>query len=104
MSRHWMDNDPEAAGVLYIVQTQLDRSDDARSLIREIFATDTDLIPDEENKTLTVQLHHLTNHLSDQAARNLAANLNATETIYPGMNLRLIYKLVSDEIPPDQEV
>ncbi len=87
-----------------IVRTKLARSDDARSLIREIFATEADLIPDEENKTLTVQLHHLTNHLSDQAARNLAANLNATETIYPGTELRLIYKLVSDEIPPDQEV
>ncbi len=87
-----------------IVRTQLARSDDARSLIREILAADADIIPDEENKTLTVQLHHLTNHLSDQAARNFAANLNAAETIYPGADLRLIYKLVSDEIPPDQEV
>ena len=86
-----------------IVRKVLARSDDARSLIREIFATEADLIPDEENQTLTVRLHHLTNHLSDQAARFLAAELNATETIYPGTNLRMIYQLVSDEIPPDQE-
>jgi len=77
-----------------IVRPILARSDDARSLIREILTTDADLIPDEDNKTLTVRLHHLTNKLSDQAARALAAELNATETIYPGTDLRLIYKLV----------
>ena len=85
------------------VRKVLARSDDARSLIREIFSTEADLIPDEENKTLTVRLHHLTNNLSDQAARFLASELNATETVYPGTDLRLIYKLVSDDNPPDQE-
>lgn len=87
-----------------IVRKVLARADDARSLIREIFATEADFIPDEEKKTLTVRLHHLTNHLSDQAVRSLANELNATETVYPGTDLRLIYKLVSDDFPPDQEV
>lgn len=45
---------------------------------------------------LTVRLHHLTNRASDEAARYLAEQLNATETVYPGTNLRLVYKLVSD--------
>jgi len=90
--------------MVMMVRTVLARSDDARSLIREIFTTDADLIPDEVNNTLTVRLHHLTNHLSDQAAHTLATALNATETIYPGTNLRLIYKLVSDDFPPTQEV
>jgi len=87
-----------------MLRSGLARSDDARSLIREIFATEADLIPDEINNTLTVRLHHLTNNQSNQAARTLAAALNATETIYPGTNLRLIYKLVSDDFPPTQEV
>jgi prepilin-type processing-associated H-X9-DG protein len=87
-----------------IVRKVLARVDDARSLIREIFTTEADLIPCEEEKTLTVRLHHLTNHLSDQAARVLAEELNATETLYPGTDLRLIYKLVSDENPPNQEL
>jgi hypothetical protein len=46
--------------------------------------------------TLTVRLHHLNNHASDEAARYLAEQLNATESVYPGTNLRLVYKLVSD--------
>jgi hypothetical protein len=90
--------------MVMIVRKHLARSDDARSLIRGNFSTEADLIPDEENKTLTVRIHHLTNNLSDQAARHLATELNETETIYPGTNLRLIYKLVSDVYPPDQEV
>jgi len=72
------------------------RPDDARALLREIFATEANLIPDESAGTLTVALHHLTNRASDEAARFLAEQLNATETLYPGTNLRLIYKLVSD--------
>jgi len=55
-----------------------------------------DLIPDEADGTLTVRLHHLTNRASDEAARILAEHLNLTETVYPGTNLRLVYKLVSD--------
>jgi len=72
------------------------RPDDTRALLREIFFTEADLIPDEGAGTLTVALHHLTNRASDAAARFLAEHLNATETVYPGTNLRLVYKLVSD--------
>ncbi len=79
------------------------RSDDTRALLREIFAAEADLIPDEGAGTLTVRLHHLPTRASDEAARFLAEHLNTTETIYPGTNLRLVYKLVSDFNPPDQE-
>ena len=74
----------------------LSRSDETRALLREIFATEADLLPNEAEGTLTVRLHHLTNHASDEAARHLAEQLNATESVYPGTNLRLVYKLVSD--------
>ena len=73
----------------------LTRPDEARALLREIFTTSADLIPNEEEGTLTVRLHHLTNPLSDRAARALAADLNETATLYPGTNLRLVYELVS---------
>jgi len=79
------------------------RGDDARPLLREIFTTEADLIPNYDEKTLTVRLHHLTNAMSDRAARFLAERLNDTEVKYPGTELRLIYKLVSDTIPASQE-
>ena len=72
------------------------RADETRSLLREIFATEADLLPDAAAETLTVRLHHLANHASDEAVRYLAEQLNATESVYPGTNLRLVYKFVSD--------
>lgn len=72
------------------------RWDEARSILREIFTSEADLIPDKENNTLTVQLHNLTNKMTDRAVQQLAEHLNATKTIYPGTNLKLIFKLVSE--------
>ncbi len=42
------------------VREKLQRSDDARALLRQIYSTEVDLIPDLNTKTLTVCLHHLT--------------------------------------------
>jgi len=71
------------------------RTDDARALLREIFVTEADLCPDEGAGTLTIQLHHLSNACSDRLAARLAEELTATETTFPGTNLRMIFKLVS---------
>ena len=78
-----------------LLRDSMARPDDARSLLRDIYTLDADIIPDEEAGTLTVRLHHLTNRMSDHAARLLAQHLNETDTIYPGTNLRLRYELVS---------
>ncbi|MFA7059863.1 MAG: hypothetical protein WC156_03485 [Pedobacter sp.] len=37
------------------------------------------------------------------AVEHLCAELNDTETVYPGTNLRLVYELVSSRIPGKQE-
>jgi hypothetical protein len=77
------------------VREKLQRSDDARALLRQIYSTEVDLIPDLNTKTLTVCLHHLTQAAHDAAVRYLCEELNATETIFPGTDLRLVYKLGS---------
>jgi hypothetical protein len=71
------------------------RTDDARALLREIFGTAADLCPDESAGTLTVNLHHLSNAGSDRLATKMAEELNATETIFPGTKLKMVFKLVS---------
>ena len=80
------------------------RHDDVRTLLRNIYCDDADLLPDYEADTLTVRLHHLANHSSDQAIRHLCGELTATETVFPETNLRLIYELGAEQIPGDQEV
>jgi len=87
-----------------MLRPQMSRSDEARCLLREIFDTEADLLPDEKAGTLTVRLHHLANPVSDQLAQKLADELTAAEVCFPGTNLRLIYELVSPQIPPDQVV
>ena len=85
-----------------LLREHLVRSDDARALLRHIFHNDVDLLPD--STTLTVQFHHLTHAAHDKAVAQLCATLNETQTVFPGTNLRLIFKIGSSEIPPDQEV
>jgi hypothetical protein len=77
------------------VRETMARSDDARALLRQIYQTEVDLMPAPESKTLTVCLHHLTQAAHDAAVRHLCEELTATETIFPGTDLRLVYKLGS---------
>lgn len=79
-----------------VLNKVMSRPDDARSLLRGIYTQEADILPDEDAGTLTVRLHHLTNRMSDNAAKKLAQHLNETETIYPGSNLRMRYEMVSE--------
>ena len=45
--------------------------------------------------TLTVRLHHSANAATDQVIEKLCEELNATETVFPRTNLRLVLKLGS---------
>ena len=78
-----------------VLRQKLARDDDARSLVRQIYQTEVDLLPDLVTKTLTVQLHHLSQNIHDQAAQHLCDVLNATATTFPGTDLRLIYRIGS---------
>jgi hypothetical protein len=71
------------------------RRDDTRALLRQPYNPEADLFPDAESKTLTVCLPHLTQAVQDQALRHLGDEVNATETISPGTDLRLIYTIGS---------
>ncbi|HJO55943.1 MAG TPA: hypothetical protein QF423_04665, partial [Candidatus Scalindua sp.] len=73
----------------------LGRKDDARPLLRNLYKMSVDLDPDEANKTLTVKVHHFANPQSNRIIQKLCDELTLTETIYPGTNLTLIYKMVS---------
>jgi hypothetical protein len=80
-----------------ILRQNMTRHDDARSLLRAIYSTEVDIVPDPQAKTLTIRLHPLANTSSDLAVRHLCAELNTTETLFPGTELRLIYDLVSSK-------
>ena len=60
--------------------------------IKQIIGSNADIIPDHENKTLTVRLHGLSFPRFNTAAHHLAQLLNETETVFPGSDLRLIFE------------
>jgi hypothetical protein len=74
---------------------QVHHKDEARGLARQIFQTEANLIPDPQARTLTVEIHGLSTPRDDAALEHLCAELTATETQYPGTDLRLIYRKVS---------
>ena len=77
-----------------LLRKHLKREDDARALVREIFVTAADLIPDHKNQTLTVCLHHMANPVHDRAVAALLEELNKRQFKHPQTGARMIYKLV----------
>jgi hypothetical protein len=77
-----------------IVREVLVREDDARSLIRDLMRTEADLSPDLAAGTLTIRVHPMANPRNNRAIAHLLAELNNTESNYPGTTLKLVYQLV----------
>jgi hypothetical protein len=85
----------DETAMVQIVRQKMTRHDDARSLLRAIYSTEVDILPDPQAKTLTIGLHPLANQSSDNALRHLCDQLNRTGTLFPRTELRLVYELVS---------
>jgi hypothetical protein len=77
------------------LREHLKRPDEARRLLCALYTTEADLLPDPDAGILTVRLHHSANAATDQAIKKLCEELNATETVFPRTNLRLVLKLGS---------
>ena len=78
-----------------ILRDTLSHPDEARRLLQSLYKTEADLLPDANQGTLTVRLHHMANPCSDAAIQKLCEELNATKTQFPRTNLRLVFKLRS---------
>jgi hypothetical protein len=90
--------------LVHIVREKLHRPGDARALVRDVFTSAVDLCPNLDQKTLTVRLHQLATAAHNQILDHLCAELTATETVYPGTDLRLIFEPIgSNPIPRNQD-
>ncbi len=63
-----------------------------RTLVKSIIFAKADIIPDPQNKTLTVTLYSLATNRDNEALKQICGLLNESETIFPGTDMRLIYK------------
>ncbi len=69
-----------------LLREKLNRTDDARALLRQIYDTE-------------VRLHHLTQAAHDLAVGYRCDQLNATETTFPDTHLKLVFVLGAEQIP-----
>ena len=72
----------------------------ARSLLRALFQRPASLRPDPAAGTLTARLMPMATQAQDEALARLVAELNRSETLYPGTDLRLAYELLVEPEPP----
>jgi acetolactate synthase small subunit len=70
----------------------INAKEEKRMLVKQIIQNNADMVPDDENKTLTVILHSLSAPRFNNAAAKLAEILNQTETIFRGTDLILKFK------------
>ena len=71
--------------------------------MRQVFQSAVDLRPNPQNQTLTIRLHRLTTAAHDEALCHLCEELTATETVYPGTDLKIIYETVGGQTAQAQD-
>ena len=71
--------------------------------MKSVIFNTADIVPDEANGTLTVTLYSLASNRDNLAVGNACQILNDTETIFPGTNLKLIFKSATSNLTPGQE-
>jgi hypothetical protein len=79
--------------LVVLLRKHLAKEDEARALIRELFVSAADIVPNEVEKTLTVTIHRMTCPAHDEAIRSLLDELTNAAFSHPETGQRLIYKL-----------
>ena len=76
-----------------LIKEFLNRNDDARPIIRDILTSEADLIPMQKEKKMIVQIHRMASPKNDRAVEQFLEELNKTEILYPGTEIKLVYRL-----------
>jgi len=67
---------------------------EGRQIIQSIMASDADILPDYQAKTLTVKIHGQATPKINEILKKLCDQMNETKTIYPQTDLTIIFKTV----------
>ena len=78
-----------------IIKKQMASPEQARSLMRKLYASDADIETDRGNHILTVKIHNTNHWADDKILQNLCDCLNETQNVFPDTNLTLQFKLMT---------
>ena len=77
-----------------ILRRHLNKEEEARALVREIFVSSADIAPDAQTKTLTVRIHRMASPVHDRAIDSLLKDLNELDFRHPETGDKMIYSMV----------
>lgn len=77
-----------------ILRRYLNKEEEARALIRELFVSAGDIEPDDCAKTLTIRIHRMASPVHDRAIAGLLKELTEQEFCHPETGAKMIYSLV----------
>lgn len=86
--------------LVQLARETLRRHDDARSFVRGLFASSVNLRPDPARNELRVEIHGQANPIHDATLEAMCSELNDAEILYPGTNLRLVYRPIRSSAFP----
>ncbi len=77
-----------------LLRPHLAKEDEARAIIRELFISSADIVPDEQKKILTIRIHRMACPAHDKAISALLVQLSQAAFIHPETGMRMAYVLV----------
>ena len=77
-----------------LLRRHLNKEDEARALVRELFVSSADIEPDDSAKTLTIRIHRMATPVHDKAIAALLEELTKLEFCHPETGAKMIYTLV----------
>lgn len=82
-----------------MIKPYMTRPDEAKVLLKSLFQTSADIIPDQQNKILLVRIHDLANKANNTVIEKLCLELNECAIQFPRSDLVVKYQLVSKPNP-----
>lgn len=77
-----------------ILRRYLNKEDEARALVRELFVSFGDIEPDNVANTLTIRIHRMASPVHDKAIAALLEELTRQEFCHPETGAKMVYTLV----------
>lgn len=80
--------------LMAILRRHLEKEDEARALIRQLFVSSADIEPDDSARTLTIRVHRMACPAHDKAIAALLEELTLQGFSHPETGAKIIYVLV----------
>ncbi len=77
-----------------LLRPHLAKEDEARAIIRELFVSDADIEPDEQDNILHVRIHRMACPAHDKAVTLLLDALNNENFLHPETKMKMVFNLI----------